>query len=197
MSASIDAYRKKRVAIVASNPATSKQTGWPIGFWWAEVTHPFWELAQQGYEVEIFSPDGGKLEGDKWSDPRDDSKYSAEDLISLGFVSSPDHRKLIDDSKLLRDLKFEDFDAVLFVGGQGPMYTFWGDSRVHELAAKFYEAGRITAVICHATCIYVDRFCQFRRAVRRRIRGPENSAVLDRRGGPRASEHELHREQPL
>jgi hypothetical protein len=147
MSASIDAYRKKRVAIVASNPATSKQTGWPIGFWWAEVTHPFWELAQQGYEVEIFSPDGGKLEGDKWSDPRDDSKYSAEDLISLGFVSSPDHRKLIDDSKLLRDLKFEDFDAVLFVGGQGPMYTFWGDSRVHELAAKFYEAGRITAVI--------------------------------------------------
>lgn len=71
MSASIDAYRKKRVAIVASNPATSKQTGWPIGFWWAEVTHPFWELAQQGYEVEIFSPDGGKLEGDKWSDPRD------------------------------------------------------------------------------------------------------------------------------
>lgn len=68
-------------------------------------------------------------------------------------MSSPDHRKLIDDSKLLRDLKFEDFDAVLFVGGQGPMYTFWGDSRVHELAAKFYEAGRITAVICHARCI--------------------------------------------
>lgn len=153
MSASIDVYHKKRVAIVASNPAISKQTGWPIGFWWAEVTHPFWEFAQQGYEAEIFSPDGGKLEGDKWSDPRDDSKYSAEDLISLGFVCSPDHRRFIDNSKPVRGLKFEDFDAVLFVGGQGPMFTFYDDSRVHELAAKFYEAGKITAVICHATCI--------------------------------------------
>ncbi len=47
----------------------------------------------------------------------------------------------------------EDFDGVLFVGGQGPMYTFYNDSRVHDLAAKFYEAGKITAVICHATCI--------------------------------------------
>lgn len=153
MSASIDVYRKKRVAIVGSNPSVSEQTGWSIGVWWAEVTHPFWEFTQQGYEVEIFSPDGGKLEGDRWSDPLDESKYSAEDLISLGFLSSPEHRKLAENSKPLRDLKLDDFDAALFVGGQGPMYTFYNDVRVHEVAAKFYEAGKITAVICHATCI--------------------------------------------
>lgn len=153
MSASIDVFQKKRIAIVASNPSVSKQTGWPIGLWWAEVTHPFWEFTRQGYEVEIVSPDGGKLEGDRWSDPRDESKYSAEDLISLGFLSSPEHRRLVDNSKPLHDLKLDDFDAVLFVGGQGPMYTFYNDARVHELAAKSYEAGKITAVICHATCI--------------------------------------------
>ena len=109
--------------------------------------------SRAGYDIEIFSPEGGKLEGDKWSDPRDDSKYSAEDLISLGFLSSPEHAKLVEDSKPLSELKVDDFDAVLLVGGQGPMYTFYNDSRVHDLAAKFFEAGKITAVICHATCI--------------------------------------------
>jgi len=46
MGATIDILnpgKPKRVAIVASNPATSKRTGWPIGFWWSELTHPYWE----------------------------------------------------------------------------------------------------------------------------------------------------------
>jgi putative intracellular protease/amidase len=156
MSESVDVLnpgKPKRVVIVASNPAVSKQTGWPIGFWWAELVHPYWEFVEAGYQVEIFSPDGGKLEGDKWSDPRDESKYSAEDLLSLGFIHSPDHIKLVENSKALSDLKVDHFDAILFVGGQGPMYTFFNDPRTHKLAAAFYEAGKITAVICHATCM--------------------------------------------
>src|SRR5207237_2558153 len=52
--------KPKRILIVASNPAVSKQTGWPIGFWWAEVTHPYWALTERGYQVDIASPDGGK-----------------------------------------------------------------------------------------------------------------------------------------
>jgi len=149
----LDLAHPKRVAIVVSNPAISKQTGWPIGFWWGEVTHPYWEFTQHGYQVEIFSPDGGRLEGDKWSDPRDDSKYSADDLISLGFITSPDTLKLVEQSKHLKDLALKIFDAVLFVGGQGPMYTFFNDERVQKLAVQFYEAGKVLAVICHATCI--------------------------------------------
>lgn len=156
MSAAIDILHPdhpKRVAIVASNPAISKQTGWPIGFWWSELVHPYWEFVENGYRVEIFSPDGGKLEGDKWSDPRDDSKYSAEDLLSLGFISSPEHTRLVESSRPIMDLKVNDFDAILFIGSQSPMYTFFNDERVHRLAAQSYEAGKVLAVICHATCI--------------------------------------------
>jgi|SRR5579863_557087 len=145
--------KPKRVAIVVSNPAVSKQTGWPIGFWWSEVVHPYWVFVENGYQVEIFSPDGGRLEADKWSDPRDESKYSAEDLLSLGFISSPDHLRLVENSKAIKNLKLEDFDAILFVGGQGPMYTFSSDERVHKLAARFFEAGKVLAVVCHATCM--------------------------------------------
>lgn len=149
----IDPNKSKRIAIIASNPAVSTQTGWPIGFWWSELTHPYWEFVEHGYKVDVYSPDGGKLQADNWSDPRDESKYSAHDLISLGFSCSPEHAKLVDESKPVTQLKLEDYDALLFVGGQAPMYTFYNDERVHSLAEQSFKAGKITAVLCHATCI--------------------------------------------
>jgi putative intracellular protease/amidase len=145
--------RPKRVVIVASNPAVSGQTGWPIGFWWSELSHPYWELTEHGYAVDVASPDGGALRADSWSDPRDDSRYSADDLISLGFISSPEHLKLVQESKALAGLDLDAYDAVLFVGGQGPMYTFYEDERAQKMLASVYESGRVAAVICHATCM--------------------------------------------
>lgn len=145
--------RPKRVAIVASNPSVSKQTGWPIGFWWSELVHPYWEFVENGYQVEIFSPDGGTLEGDKWSDPRDDSKYSAYDLLSLGFISSPEHMKLVKSSRPVSEFRAADFDGLMLVGGQGPMYTFIDNQRLQGIVAEFYESGKVMAVVCHATCL--------------------------------------------
>jgi putative intracellular protease/amidase len=159
MSGAIDVVnpdKPKRVVVLASNPAVSEQTGWPIGFWWAELTHPYWEFTERGYRVEVASPDGGTLRGDSWSDPRDKSKYSADDLISLGFVNSPEHMKLVDESKPLADVRVEDYDAVLAIGGQGPMYTFYESEPVHGAIRDFYEAGKPTAAICHATCALLN-----------------------------------------
>jgi putative intracellular protease/amidase len=155
MSGAIDVLNPdepKRIVVLASNPAVSEQTGWPIGFWWAELTHPYWEFAERGYQVEMASPEGGKLAWDSWSDPRDESKYSADDLISLGFINSPEHMKLIEESKPLSDVSVEDYDALMVIGGQGPMYTFYENERVHAAIRDFYEAGKPTAVICHGTC---------------------------------------------
>jgi putative intracellular protease/amidase len=149
----VNPERPKRAVIVASNPAVSEQTGWPIGFWWAELSHPFWELTARGYEVDVASPDGGALRADPWSNPRDESGYSAEDLISLGFINSPPHMRLVEESKPLAEVRGNDYDGALFIGGQGPMYTFWGDERVHRLVASFHEARKVTAVICHAACV--------------------------------------------
>lgn len=143
----------KRVLMVASNPALSEQTGWPIGFWWGELTHPYWEFTEHGYKVDIASPDGGTLRADPWSDPRDDSRYSEEDLLSLGFIASPKHAALVEKSLALADVDPLRYDALFLVGGQGPMYTFFNDERVHRLVAAHYEAGRVTAVVCHATCV--------------------------------------------
>ncbi len=155
MSAAIDVLPEspKRILIVASNPSVSPTTGWPIGFWWAELTHPYWEFVERGYEVTIASPDGGALVPDGFSDPEDQSGYSANDLISLGFKKSPTHAALPESTPKLADLAADDFDAVFLVGGQAPMVTFVNDERVHQLVAAFHEAGKPTAVVCHATCV--------------------------------------------
>lgn len=156
MSANIDVFnpgKRKRVLLVSANPSISKQTGWPIGFWAAELTHPYFEFTEKGYEVEIVSPDGGKLELDGLSDPRHESGYSAHDLISLGFLTSPNHSKLLENTKSISQVKIEDYDALFLAGGQSPMYTFIDNVKLHKFVSDFYEAGKVVAIVCHATCV--------------------------------------------
>lgn len=143
----------RRVLIVASNPAISPVTGWPIGFWWAELTHPYLAFQEAGYAITISSPAGGDLVGDGYSDPEDASGYSAHDFVSLGFKHSPQHSAQLKNTPAIADLDVADFDAVLVIGGQGPMVTMIDDAAVHRLVADFYEAGKVTALICHGTCV--------------------------------------------
>lgn len=145
--------RKKKIALVAANPSVSKTTGWPIGFWWSELTHPYWEFTEKGFEVEIFSPEGGALQADGYSDPEDQSGYSAHDIISLGFKKSAKHIALIENTKKLSLLKAEDFDGIFLTGGQSPMYSFIDNAELHKVFVSFYEKGKVAAAICHATCI--------------------------------------------
>lgn len=156
MSATIDVLNPdnpKRVLMVVANPAVSEQTGWPIGFWWAELTHPYWEFVEKGYEVDIVSPKGGELMWDSWSDPRDESGYSAHDIISMGFIHTPALMEKIKNTKSIAEINVDDYDAVFLVGGQSPMMTFYNDETLHQFVTDFYESGKVTAVVCHATSV--------------------------------------------
>ncbi len=145
--------KPRRIAMIAANPTVSKQTGWPIGFWWAELTHPWWAFSEAGYKVDIFSPDGGKLEADGFSDPEHESGYSAHDILSLGFKKSAEHSKLVENSKPISQIRLADYDGIFLCGGQSPMYTFIENAPLHKLVVDFYEAGKIVGIVCHATCV--------------------------------------------
>jgi putative intracellular protease/amidase len=153
MSASIDIHGKKKVLMIAANPGTSPTTGWPVGFWWAELTHPWWAFTEAGYEVTIVSPAGGDLVADGFSDPEDASGYSAHDLISLGFKKSAPHAALLKGTRALAEVDPADYDAVFLAGGQSPMVTMIDDTALHAFVARAYEAGRVVAIVCHGTCI--------------------------------------------
>ncbi len=146
----------KRILFVVANPGTSETTGWPIGFWWAELTHPYWTFVEAGYEVEIRSPKGGRLEADGFSDPEHESGYSADDFVSLGFKHSARHAALLADTKPIADVRPDGYDGLFLVGGQSPMFTFRHDETLKRLVAAFYEAGKVTALVCHGTCVLLD-----------------------------------------
>ncbi|MCA6417942.1 MAG: type 1 glutamine amidotransferase domain-containing protein [Cytophagales bacterium] len=152
----LGAPSKGKILMVASSPTVSKQTQWPIGFWAAELTHPLRVFQEAGYEVEIVSTAGGKLEMDGYSNPTDASGYSAHDIISLGYMQKPDFNKMLENTKKLTEVKQNDYAAIFLVGGQGPMYTFKGNTDLQKLFASFYEAGKPSAAVCHSATILLE-----------------------------------------
>ncbi len=149
----VNPNKPKRVAIVLANPAKSSTTGWPVGFWWSELTHPYHLFQEAGYEVELFSPEGGACEGDALSDPRDPSGYSAADLVSMGFVSTPALADLVAHTKPVRAIDAARFDAILVAGGQAPMFSFEHATALQAKFAELYEAGKIAAALCHGVAL--------------------------------------------
>src|SRR5262249_47807182 len=148
-----NAKRRKRVAIVLANPAQSTTTGWPVGFWWSELTHSYFVFTEQGYEVELFSPRGGRCEADAMSDPRDPSGYSSSDLITMGFIATPKLAALVETTRPVAEIDVSRFDAVVVAGGQAPMFTFESAADLHKKFVEFYQAGKIACALCHGVAI--------------------------------------------
>lgn len=147
---------KGKILMVASSPTISKQTGWPIGFWAAELTHPMLVFQEAGYEVDLVSTNGGKLEMDGYSNPTDASGYSANDVVTLGFMQQKSFNDMLAGTKKITDVSAKDYDAIFLVGGQGPMYTFRGNRELENLFAAFYEAGKPSAAVCHSVTLLLD-----------------------------------------
>jgi len=147
---------KGKILMVASSPSVSKQTGWPIGFWAAELTHPMHVFEEAGYEVELVSTEGGKLEIDSYSNPTDVSGYSAHDIISLGYMQKPSFISMLNNTKKLTEVDHSKYVAIFLVGGQGPMYTYRGNTALQKLFVSFYEACKPSAAVCHSTTLLLE-----------------------------------------
>lgn len=157
MTANINSFGKpRRILLVVANPAVSTTLGWPVGFWASELTHAWYEFAEAGYETVIASPKGGKVELDSLSDPRDASGYSAHDVLSMGFLSTPKLAALLDATPPIGRFKAAEFDALYVAGGQSPMFTFRDDTALHGLIRDFHETGKVVAVVCHGTAALLD-----------------------------------------
>jgi len=147
---------KGKILMVASSPATSEQTGWPIGFWAAELTHPLHVFQEAGFDVTVASTEGGAIVMDSYSDPTHESGYAAHDVITLGYMQQEWFKEMLKNTPAITDLDVSDYDAIFLVGGQGPMYTFRGNKELEELFTTFYEAGKPSASVCHSTALLLD-----------------------------------------
>ncbi len=147
---------KGKILMVASSPAISEQTGWPIGFWAAELTHPLRVFQEAGYEVELASTEGGEIQMDNYSNPRDESGYAAHDVVSYGYMKQSWFQDLLKNTPKASELDVADYDAIFLVGGQGPMYTFRKNADLERIFVHFYEKGKPSAAVCHATALLLD-----------------------------------------
>ncbi|HEX2412314.1 MAG TPA: type 1 glutamine amidotransferase domain-containing protein [Solirubrobacteraceae bacterium] len=146
----------KRVLMVVANSSVSALTGWPIGFWASELTHPWYEFREGDHEVVVASPEGGEVRVDGLSDPRDESGYSAGDVLSRGFLADPKLSALLADTPRLAALDLDAFDAIVACGGQGPMYQFREHEELKRAIARFHAAGKPTAALCHGVSALID-----------------------------------------
>jgi putative intracellular protease/amidase len=149
----VDARHLKRAAIVLSNPAVSTTSGGPVGFWWSELTHPYFKFTEVGYQVDLYSPAGGPCQADPLSDPDDASRWQAEDVISRGYKNDPEFVELLQNTSRVDDLDVDRYDTVVVAGGQGPMFTFEAATNLHAKFSEFYETGKPTAALCHGVAI--------------------------------------------
>jgi putative intracellular protease/amidase len=92
-----------------------------VGFWASELIHPYDVFTKAGWQVVIASPQGGKVEFDNFSDPRDPSGYSKDDTLSMEYIQQPQFMKLLENTAAIASLNPDDFDAIVVCGGQSPM----------------------------------------------------------------------------
>ena len=120
---------------------------------WSELSHPYFFLTEKGYELEVFSPDGGKCEADAMSDPRDPSGYSATDIISMGFIHTPKLAALLDNTRKVSEIDVAKYDAIVVAGGQSPMFTFEKATDLHRKFVEFYESDKVACALCHGVAV--------------------------------------------
>ncbi len=145
--------KNNKVLIVVANPSTHPTLQYPVGFWASELFHPIEVYNKNNVQWEIASPDGGKVIMDPMSDPNHESQYSAWDTLSKMYVDDAAFMAQLENTKAIRDVNLEDYDAIMVAGGQSPMFTFETATDLHTAFTSFYESGKIAAALCHGVAI--------------------------------------------
>ena len=118
--------------------------------------HPLYEFTKARYRVTVASPNGGSVEVDALSDPRDESRWAADDPISMGALHTPEIAALLERTPKLADLDLDEYDALVVCGGEAPMFQFRDNHDLKRTIAAFYEAEKPTAALCHGVSALLD-----------------------------------------
>ncbi|OWW25731.1 type 1 glutamine amidotransferase domain-containing protein [Zobellia sp. OII3] len=120
-------------------------TGKKTGFWVEEFANPYYTLLDKGADITLATPKGGAAPIDPSSDTPDASTKDTE-----RFNNDPVAQEKIKNTKVLADMKADDFDAVFYPGGHGPLWDLATDSNSKALIEKFNAQNKPIAFVCHA-----------------------------------------------
>ncbi|MCS4293863.1 putative intracellular protease/amidase [Comamonas sp. BIGb0152] len=134
-----------KVLFVLTSHDRLGDTGRKTGFWLEEFAAPYYVFQDAGAEITLASPLGGQPPLDPKSDEPD-----AQTAATERFRKDPKAQAALAATTLLAQVKADDFDAVFYPGGHGPLWDLANDATSIALLEAFERAGKPLGLVCHA-----------------------------------------------
>ena len=138
-----------KILMVLTSHDTLGDTGAKTGFWLEEFAAPWYVFKDAGADIVLASPAGGQPPLDPKSDApdaqSDDTRRFRADAAAVAALAH---------TRKLSDVAADDFDAVFYPGGHGPLWDLAEDRDSIALVEKTYAAGKPLAAVCHAPGIF-------------------------------------------
>ena len=150
-----------KILIVLTSHDQLGETGKKTGFWLEEFAAPYYVLKDAGAEITLASPKGGQPPLDPKSDEPD-----AQTDATKRFKADEEAKAELASTHRLAEVKAEDFDAVFYPGGHGPLWDLAEDANSISLIEAFAKADKPVAAVCHAPGIL------------RHVKGPDGESLV-------------------
>ena len=134
-----------KILMVLTSHDQLGNTGKKTGFWLEEFAAPYFAFKDAGAQLTLASPKGGQPPLDPKSD-----EPAAQTAATERFRKDPAAQSALASTALLGSVRAEDYDAVFYPGGHGPLWDLTEDKVSIALIEAFYKAGKPVALVCHA-----------------------------------------------
>lgn len=134
-----------KILLVLTSHDQLGDTGKKTGFWLEELAAPYYALKDAGADIVLASPKGGQPPLDPKSDDPD-----AQTDDTRRFKADAEAQAALASTVVLSSVKAEDFDAVFYPGGHGPLWDLANDADSIALIEAFAKADKPTGFVCHA-----------------------------------------------
>lgn len=133
------------ILIVLTSHDTLGSTGRNTGFWLEELAAPYYAFKEAGATVVLASPAGGQPPLDPKSN---EPAFQTE--LTRRFEADAAATAQLAQTIRLDSVSQDDFDAVFYPGGHGPLWDLAENSESVALIEAFIAAHKPVALVCHA-----------------------------------------------
>ncbi len=134
-----------KILMVLTSHDKLGNTGHKTGFWLEEFAAPYYAFKDAGAEVTLVSPAGGQPP----LDPNSDMPEAQTEQTDR-FREDAQAQQALANTSRLSDVKADDFDAVFYPGGHGPLWDLAESADSVALIEAFARAGKPHGFVCHA-----------------------------------------------
>ena len=134
-----------RILIVLTSHDRLGNTGKSTGFWLEELAAPYYVFKEAGAELTLASPKGGRPPLDpKSNEPENQTEATRR------FEADREAMAALSRTHKLSEVSVDDYDAVFYPGGHGPLWDLAEDRDSIALREATLAAGKPLAAVCHA-----------------------------------------------